>query len=62
MQQPLPSPRPADDRELSADQDAYATFWNCVEDADPQAEATAPVESTAPADAYEQFLASTDAD
>jgi hypothetical protein len=62
MQQPLPTPHAADVRDLPADQDAYTAFWNCVEDADSQAEATAPSESTQPADAYEQFLANTEAD
>lgn len=56
MQQPL-SPPP------SADQDAYTAFWHCVEDTDSRAaDVDVPIEAGPPSDAYEQFLASADAD
>jgi hypothetical protein len=62
MQQPLSTPPPADGRDQPADQDAYAAFWNCVEDSEPPVRADVTVDAGQPADAYEQFLASADTD
>lgn len=60
MQQPLSPSPPVDALDQPADQDAYAAFWNCVEDTEILAGADVPVETGQPADAYEQFLADTD--
>ena len=58
MQQPLSPPTQVAALGPPADQDAYAAYWNCVEDS--EALVDVPVEAGQPANAYEQFLTDTD--
>jgi hypothetical protein len=60
MQQPLTQSPPAELTDLTTEQDAYAEFWACVEDAEPTAPAGPAATAEPLTDAYELFLDSAD--
>jgi hypothetical protein len=64
MPQPIEPTTSPDDRSSAVGQDAYAAFWDCVEDSDrpPTVAPAAGLVTDGSADAYQLFLDYADAD